>query len=110
MKPQINSRITVEVQALLTEEEVRALDALVGYGIEPFLKVFYEKLGEAYMRPHEKGLRSLFETINKKIIPELLHIDAAREYLSRRDHYELARRQMADRECQRSVGDGGRTV
>jgi hypothetical protein len=39
------------------------LDALAGYGAEAFLKHFYEKLGKSYMEPHEKGLRSLFQSI-----------------------------------------------
>lgn len=47
----------------LSEDEAGALDALAGYGIEPFLEVFYPKLGRAYMEPHEKGLRSLFASI-----------------------------------------------
>lgn len=47
----------------LTPLEAGALDALVGYGIEPFLKVFYEHMGESLLKPYEGGMRSLFETI-----------------------------------------------
>lgn len=47
----------------LSEEEAGALDALVGYGFEPFKEVFYDKLGTAYMKPFEAGLKSLFESI-----------------------------------------------
>lgn len=47
----------------LSEEEAGALDALVGYGFEPFKEVFYDKLGAAYMKPYEAGLKSLFESI-----------------------------------------------
>lgn len=56
----------VSARAVLTldEKEICALDALVGYGIDPFLKVFYEKMGRAYLEPHEAGLRSLFETVS----------------------------------------------
>lgn len=59
--------IDVKVKALmeLNESELRALDALVGYGVQPFLKVFYEKLGKAYLGPHEDGLRSLFANIER---------------------------------------------
>jgi hypothetical protein len=61
----IEGRATVEttVTLALTEEEAGALDALVGYGVEPFLKAFYPLLGEAYLKPYEKGLRSLFESV-----------------------------------------------
>lgn len=55
----IEAQITLE----MTEDEAGALDALVGYGFESFKKVFYEKLGAAYMEPHEAGLRSLFESV-----------------------------------------------
>ena len=75
------ARITLEVTATLNEIEVRALDALVGYGIDPFLKVFYEKLGKHYMEPHEKGLRSLFKTINSEIQPGISKINKARSSL-----------------------------
>jgi hypothetical protein len=53
---QLNTRITIE----LTEDEFCALNAIAGYGADHFLKVFYEKMGSHYLRPHEAGLRSLF--------------------------------------------------
>ena len=52
-----------EVTLVMTEAEAKALDALVGYGPQNFLKVFYEHLGKAYLEPHERGLRSLFESV-----------------------------------------------
>jgi hypothetical protein len=61
-------RIGISVETVcslqLNDEEVAALDALVGYGIESFLNVFYEKLGRAYLEPHEGGLRSLFKAVS----------------------------------------------
>lgn len=62
----IDSRATIQatVTLALSESEAAALDALVGYGVEPFLKVFYKELGEAYLKPHEAGLRSLFESVS----------------------------------------------
>ena len=57
--PSISATITLE----LSEAEAAALDALVGYGVEPFLAAFYEKMGRSYLEPYEKGLRSLFESI-----------------------------------------------
>ena len=59
----------------LTEIEARALEAMVGYGIDPFLKVFYEHMGQHYMKPYEAGLRSLFKTINEEVKTQPYHVD-----------------------------------
>jgi hypothetical protein len=59
MRGIVEAKVTMEI----TEAEAGALDALVGYGFEPFKKVFYEKLGAAYMEPYEAGLKSLFESV-----------------------------------------------
>lgn len=55
-------RIELTVRMVLGEEEARALDALSGYGVDAFVKHFYEHLGEHYMKPHEAGLRSFLES------------------------------------------------
>jgi hypothetical protein len=70
----------VEVTATMkfSEAELRALDALVGYGCDPFLKVFYEKLGKHYMQPHEAGLRTLFESVRETVPAILRRTDDAR--------------------------------
>lgn len=62
---QITPRAKIEVTATFefSEHELRALDALIGYGTDPFLEVFYKHLGRAYMQPNEDGLRSLFKSI-----------------------------------------------
>ena len=65
----------------LTETEARALDALVGYGDDAFLDMFYRNLGKHYMQPHEQGLRQLFETIRREVVPAIKHIDEARRAL-----------------------------
>jgi hypothetical protein len=59
---QLESRPTVKLDIVirLTEEEA---GALAGYGVEEFIKVFYEHLGKAYLEPYEKGLRSLFKSV-----------------------------------------------
>ena len=57
-------RLGFEVDITVNESELQALDALVGYGTDEFLKCFYEHLGNAYLQPHEAGLRSIFEKIN----------------------------------------------
>lgn len=58
-RPIISGTVTIE----LTEAEAGALDALVGYGAKSFLKAFYEHLGEAYLKPYEAGLLSLFDSV-----------------------------------------------
>lgn len=67
----------------LTEQECRALDALVGYGDDAFLRAFKEKLGEVYIREHETGLRSFFATVGRDVLPALEAIDDARKLLGR---------------------------
>ncbi len=71
MRPEIRTIVTVEVTLQLTEGELGALDALAGYGTDGFLKTFYEKMGEAYLKPHEKHLRSLFEKV-REVAPSAL--------------------------------------
>lgn len=77
----IDCRPTIELKVTfaLTEEEARAMDALVGYGDDAFVKAFYEKLGQAYMKPHEAGLRSLFQSIRNQLPGILSRVDSARK-------------------------------
>lgn len=77
------NHLAIEFSTTLTldETEIRALDALAGYGDTAFLKAFKEKLGEVYIRDHEKGLRSFFEAIRREVLPRLYEIDQAREDL-----------------------------
>jgi len=63
--------ITLEATLRITEAEVRALDALVGYGDDAFVKVFYEHLGKSYMQPHEAGLRLFFKSV-RALVPGIL--------------------------------------
>ena len=72
-----NATIEFKINFILTKSEAQALDGLARYGIEPFLKVFYEKMGKHYLQPHEAGLRSLFERIMKELPQEVKKIEAA---------------------------------
>jgi hypothetical protein len=74
-----SARVTMSLTFTVSEEEARALDALVGYGADSFLKVFYQHLGESYMKPHERGLRSLFKSIRESVPSYLRRADKARE-------------------------------
>lgn len=71
-----NVQVTATFQ--FNEAELRALDALVGYGVDPFLEAFYAKMGKHYMQPHETGLRSLFESVRQAVPGILSRTDDAR--------------------------------
>lgn len=72
--PQINlyARIDGTIRLDLNFEEAAALDALAGYGVDSFLEVFYKHLGRAYLEPHERALRTLFEKVSVDV-PHFLH-------------------------------------
>lgn len=59
-----NPTIAAEITIRLTEDEAAALHALTEYGVDPFLRVFYNSLGTYCLQLHEAGLRSLFQTIS----------------------------------------------
>lgn len=70
---------TGTVTLVLDEAEARALEALAGYGDEKFLEVFYKHLGEAYLRPHQAGLFSLFSAARGEVGQVLNAIDKRRK-------------------------------
>jgi hypothetical protein len=73
--------ITTTALLELTEAEMGALDALAGYGTDPFLKTFYKHMGEAYLKPYETGLRSLFDRIKSTVPSALRDVKTARDSL-----------------------------
>ena len=77
--------VQLEVVIKLTEEEARALDALAGYDIEATLRTFYKFLGQAYLKPHEAGLRTLFDALRTKLPPILNRMDEARKVFLKPD-------------------------
>jgi len=79
MKLTSKPQIKLEVNLTLDEDECLALDAIIGYGADKFLDVFYTHLGKSYLQPHEKGVRSLFTGL-KETLPEALNkIENARK-------------------------------
>jgi len=78
---EIISKSTQEfgVLLILTEAEAGALNDIVGYGYDTFMKVFKEKLGEHYISKHEKGAKSLFETVTKEMPKHMARFDEARK-------------------------------
>lgn len=78
-------RIELDVALKLNESEVRALEALAGYGTDAFLEVFYTHMGRHYLKPHEAGLRSLFDTIRSELPSIIKRHKAARTAFALRD-------------------------
>ncbi len=94
---QATNKVTVGFSTTLTlnETEIMALEALVGYGADAFLKVFKANLGTCYIRDHEEGVRSLFKAIGRDVLPaHRAIVDARRDLIDggrRRAEKERAR-------------------
>lgn len=80
-KVKYNNGVTITYEVTLTISECagRALDALVGYGDDAFIKHFKENLGESYLENHEKGLKEFFSTIRAEVIPQLRKVTELRK-------------------------------
>lgn len=80
MSEKIKSQSTFAVDILLklTEEEARALQQICKYSSKQFLEFFYEKLGKVYLQPHERGVHSLFKTIETELPAHLRKADDVR--------------------------------
>ena len=78
---EIEERSVVKVDAKFTvsEGELRALEALAGYGDDAFIEMFYKTLGKTYLQPHEKHLREFLKSIRSVATPILSRTDAARK-------------------------------
>lgn len=59
----LHAKVEARAELVLDEVELRALDALAGYGADSFIAAFYKVMGEHYLRPHEAGLRSFLEAV-----------------------------------------------
>lgn len=90
-------RVELDVSVKLTIAEIKALDAIAGYGSKAFLEVFYEHMGVSYLRPHEAGLRSLFETIRSELSPIIERHKAARTAFALRDPIVMNRDEFHQR-------------
>jgi hypothetical protein len=71
--------VTVSAKFTVTEGELRALDALAGYGDEAFIKMFYDKMGKSYLQPYEKDLREFLRSVRVLASPILSRADSARK-------------------------------
>lgn len=90
-KVEITTPVTITATIKLDEAELRALDALVGYGTDSFLKVFYTHMGRAYLEPHEKGLIKLFANIRATTGRPLSDLDTVRQLLRQKRAEQAAR-------------------
>ena len=70
--------VKFEMHMTLNESEARALEALAGYGVDDFIKFFYEHMGEHYLKPHEAGLRELLSSVRANVGPQLATMDKVR--------------------------------
>lgn len=77
----INTEVKITATLTLTEGQLRALDAMAGYGADAFLRAFYVKLGKHYMKPFERDLRDLFKAIAAQVPPALQGVKEARAKL-----------------------------
>lgn len=55
------------------------------------MKIFYEKLGKAYMKPYEAGLLSFMATVRREVLPALHQIDEARRDLNEANRVRMER-------------------
>ena len=90
MKIHGDPTVALAVTIVLTEAEAGALDAIAGYGADKFLEVFCPHVGEAYLRSHEAGLRSLFESARSEIPGLLARAEQARKCFIKVEFERLA--------------------
>ena len=81
MSSDLKIRTEFTATLLLNERELRALDAMVGYGEESFLNCFYKKCGTYYLKPYEDGVHSLFDKVAKISQDSIREIDIFKEKL-----------------------------
>jgi len=79
MEAKAKSRIDVTIQITISEDEARALDAIMGYGAKGFIEGFYKQMGKHYLMPYEHAVPSLFAGVRTQIAPILEKADKARE-------------------------------
>lgn len=73
MSIKFNIDVSVLATLELNEGELHALNAIVSYGADQFLRAFYQHLGETYLKRHETSLRTLFKKIQREL-PSVLKV------------------------------------
>ena len=85
---ELKTHLSSEVTFTLTYAEARALEAIMGYGVEGFLQCFYKNMGKAYLEPYEKGIKSLFK-IRDSLDGQLERLDNIRKVLALENQIKL---------------------
>lgn len=67
--------LDIKINLELTLAEAMALKEITGYGVDAFLKGYYKQLGKSYLEPHEKGVRSLFNTVKENLPQKIYNAD-----------------------------------
>lgn len=78
---QVQTKVEITATISFTEGQLRALDALAGYGDDAFFRAFYVKLGKHYMQPFERDMRELFAQVRGTVPTALRQVKEAREAL-----------------------------
>ena len=89
--------IELNVNLQLSMSEVQALAAIAGYGTKSFLDVFYTHMGKHYLKPHEAGLRSLFETIREELPPVIRRYKSAQTAFALRNPVVMNQSEFQER-------------
>lgn len=87
-KAHVGVQIEAKVVLELDEHEAAALEAIFSYNVDAFLAVFYERMGKAYVQPHEEGVRSLHKQIRGLMAGPLAEVKAMRTKIFRALHPE----------------------
>lgn len=74
-QPTVGLNVVFEV----SEAEARALYEMSSYSVDQTLKVFYDHMGQHYLRPHEVGFRTFFEHARQQLGPILDRLNKARD-------------------------------
>jgi hypothetical protein len=82
VKAKTNLTADFRINLSITKREAMVLQAIVGYGADPFLDVFYPKLGRAYLFPLEQDLRSLFKKVWEELPVEIGKIESAEKAIN----------------------------
>jgi hypothetical protein len=82
---QIRSQIAdidAKIVLILSEDEARALEAIVGYGPEKFIEWFEKNHGKHYISKAKLGIKSLFETTRRELPQHISKLEDARNLLN----------------------------
>ncbi|MFA6087474.1 hypothetical protein [Mucilaginibacter sp.] len=78
MNAEIKTTVDFKVTLELTENEARALEAIIGYGWKLFAEFFYKSLGSHYLKPYEEAAKNIFAQ-RQNINFQLYNIEKVRE-------------------------------